>query len=50
MRVVAADVHVAAIGDSITVRSPGHDDPALGVPGVDVGWRSSVCRGLPTAR
>ena len=32
MRVVAADVHVAAIGDSITAGSPWDDDPAVGWP------------------
>ena len=32
MRVVAADVHVAAIGDSITAGSPWDDDPAIGWP------------------
>jgi lysophospholipase L1-like esterase len=32
MRVVAADVHVAAIGDSITAGSPWDDDPSIGWP------------------
>ncbi|MGH8740737.1 MAG: hypothetical protein ACREUN_07490, partial [Burkholderiales bacterium] len=32
MRVVAADVHVAAVGDSITAGSPWDDDPAIGWP------------------
>ena len=32
MRVMAADVHVAAIGDSITAGSPWDDDPAIGWP------------------
>ena len=32
MRVVAIDVHVAAIGDSITAGSPWDDDPTIGWP------------------
>ena len=32
MSVVAADVHVAAVGDSITAGSPWDDDPAIGWP------------------
>jgi lysophospholipase L1-like esterase len=32
MRIVASDVHVAAVGDSITAGSPWDDDPAIGWP------------------
>jgi lysophospholipase L1-like esterase len=32
MRFVGADVHVAAVGDSITAGSPWDDDPAIGWP------------------